>query len=363
MTVPPPQQNKDVQAARKRRRRAPAGGAADDCFTCTKRGTKCDRRRPYCSQCLEIGNECSGYKTQLTWGVGVASRGKLRGLSLPIAKSPPVATVSKKAATTRSRTNSSATSQWSDGGSPRSNRSDIDIRGDHISSSVPTTPFTPFTDFPRYTQPEHTPPVTQTTWGSLPAYHGGLAAEPPKFHKINTSMGHFPMMSEPMSMSSSVASVDSLSDVDYTMSPMAHSFPREEPTYMHSPTLMYESYTGHNSPIPQSPASAIMIDQRAPTSCPGLVYAPSEPSSSLSSHHDHFEPTMSHRFVADSDNLSVPEIEPYSTSPHSSAGSFWGPPVSKGEDGHRMASPNSAPLSLPYEGHSLQGITIGPRKW
>ncbi|OAA68729.1 fungal transcriptional regulatory protein [Niveomyces insectorum RCEF 264] len=79
-----------VAAARKRKRRTPAGGAADDCFTCSKRNVKCDRRRPYCSQCLEVGNECSGYKTQLTWNVGVASRGKLRGLSLPIAKAPPV---------------------------------------------------------------------------------------------------------------------------------------------------------------------------------------------------------------------------------------------------------------------------------
>jgi hypothetical protein len=75
---------------RKRRRRAPASGASSDCFACTKRNTKCDRRRPYCSQCLELGKECSGYKTQLTWGVGVASRGKLRGLSLPVAKSAPV---------------------------------------------------------------------------------------------------------------------------------------------------------------------------------------------------------------------------------------------------------------------------------
>ncbi|CRK22131.1 hypothetical protein BN1723_012585, partial [Verticillium longisporum] len=83
-------------AVRKRRRRAPAGGATDDCFTCSKRNVKCDRRRPYCSQCLEIGNDCSGYKTQLTWGVGVASRGKLRGLSLPIAKAPPVAGSVKK---------------------------------------------------------------------------------------------------------------------------------------------------------------------------------------------------------------------------------------------------------------------------
>ena len=75
----------DGPAPRKRRKRAPAAGAAVDCFTCTSRSVKCDRGRPYCSQCLNDGKECSGYKTQLTWGMGVASRGKLRGLSLPVA--------------------------------------------------------------------------------------------------------------------------------------------------------------------------------------------------------------------------------------------------------------------------------------
>ncbi|KAL5470652.1 hypothetical protein PMIN07_001651 [Paraphaeosphaeria minitans] len=74
-------------APRKRRRRAPATGASEDCFACRKRGVKCDRRRPYCGQCIELGKECSGYRTTLTWGVGVASRGKLRGMSLPVAKS------------------------------------------------------------------------------------------------------------------------------------------------------------------------------------------------------------------------------------------------------------------------------------
>jgi hypothetical protein len=106
-------------------------------------------------------------------------------------------------------------------------------------------------------------------------------------------------MSEPLS-----SSVDSLSDVDYTLSPMAHSFPREEVPFIHSPTLIYENYTSQSSPVPQSPASAIMIDQRAPTSCPSLVYAPSEHSSSLGSHHDSFEPHMGSRLISDSDALS-----------------------------------------------------------
>ncbi|KAF2479076.1 fungal-specific transcription factor domain-containing protein, partial [Neohortaea acidophila] len=69
---------------RPRKRRRTAGGAGEDCWTCKRRAVPCDRKRPYCSQCLEIGRECSGYKTQLSWGVGVASRGKLRGLSCPV---------------------------------------------------------------------------------------------------------------------------------------------------------------------------------------------------------------------------------------------------------------------------------------
>lgn len=73
-------------AIRKRRRRTTTTGAADDCFTCRKRNAQCDRRRPYCGQCLEIGKDCSGYKTTLTWGVGIASRGKLRGLTCPVAE-------------------------------------------------------------------------------------------------------------------------------------------------------------------------------------------------------------------------------------------------------------------------------------
>lgn len=74
--------------AAKRRRKTGTAGAANDCFACQKKGIQCDRVRPYCGPCLKIGSNCSGYKTVLTWGVGVASRGKLRGKTLPIQKSP-----------------------------------------------------------------------------------------------------------------------------------------------------------------------------------------------------------------------------------------------------------------------------------
>ncbi|KAI1329099.1 fungal-specific transcription factor domain-containing protein [Xylariaceae sp. FL0255] len=356
MTVsgPPQSNNKDAQAARKRRRRAPAGGAADDCFACIKRNSKCDRRRPYCSQCLEIGNECSGYKTQLTWGVGVASRGKLRGLSLPIAKAPPVAPVTKKSIT-RARAASTATnaSQWSDtdDATRRSpHREGIEINVHH--ASIPSTPYTPYPDYARFPH-EPASAVSHTQWGSLPAYTSHMSAhEPPKFHKLNTAVNHYPLVNEPLS-----SSVDSLSDVDYTLSPAAHSFPREEMPFMHSP-IMYEGYPPQHSPVSHTTASAIMIDQRAaPTSCPSLVYAPSEHSSSLGSHHDAFEPRMGHRLMPDSDTLSVPElVDSYSTSPHSTVGPFWPPSHTRDDDmtqRHAM-EPTPALPQLSYESHTLQ---------
>jgi hypothetical protein len=60
------------------------GGASYDCFECDKSGLTCDRQRPYCGRCVDKFGKCPGYQTQLTWDVGVASRGKMRGQSLPI---------------------------------------------------------------------------------------------------------------------------------------------------------------------------------------------------------------------------------------------------------------------------------------
>ncbi|RHZ66517.1 Zn(II)2Cys6 transcription factor [Aspergillus thermomutatus] len=85
-----------ASAPRKRRKRTVVSGAADDCFTCAREGSVCDRRRPYCSQCLNRGRDCAGYKTTLTWGVGVASRGKFRGLSVPITGAQPAATADSR---------------------------------------------------------------------------------------------------------------------------------------------------------------------------------------------------------------------------------------------------------------------------
>lgn len=72
---------------RKRRRRAPIM-AMRDCFTCQSSKKKCDRRRPYCSECLEVGRECSGYRTQLSWPIGVGSQGERGGHSPLIHRRP-----------------------------------------------------------------------------------------------------------------------------------------------------------------------------------------------------------------------------------------------------------------------------------
>ncbi|KAI9722065.1 MAG: hypothetical protein M1812_002025 [Candelaria pacifica] len=100
--------------SRKRRRRAPAPGASEDCFACRKRQKKCDRRRPFCTVCLDQGKECSGYKQTLTWGIGVASRGKLRGSALPVVN----------------KTESSSNTPHMPTKAPRSGSKD---QGDHIS--------------------------------------------------------------------------------------------------------------------------------------------------------------------------------------------------------------------------------------
>ncbi|KAK3378234.1 fungal-specific transcription factor domain-containing protein [Podospora didyma] len=325
MTAPintPVNPAKDAASARKRRRRAPAGGAADDCFTCAKRNVKCDRRRPYCSQCLEIGNECSGYKTQLTWGVGVASRGKLRGLSLPIAKAPPVnnGKVPVKSPIVRTRTSSTAsTNQWMPDQDGRLPRDDMDMSGIR-NPSLPATPYHPY-GMSQMSPTEQQPP---TGWTHI-SFSPVMSNDGSRY----SGRGHQMGVSSPGEMMAT--SMDSMSDVDY-MSPMSHSFPRDDlPPFLHSPSIIYEGFPSHSSPMPQSPVSAIMIEQpRAPpTSCPSLVYAPSEPASSLQSHMSHvdsLEAQLSRKMAQDCDVLvpETPDMETYSTSVQSHGG-FWAP--------------------------------------
>lgn len=56
----------------------------EDCRVCNRRRIKCDRRVPACGKCEKRGLTCSGYGVLLKWDQGVASRGSLKGKSLPI---------------------------------------------------------------------------------------------------------------------------------------------------------------------------------------------------------------------------------------------------------------------------------------
>jgi hypothetical protein len=270
---------------RKRRRRAPASGASDDCFACVKRNTKCDRRRPYCSQCLEVGKECSGYKTQLTWGVGVASRGKLRGLSLPVARSAPAP---RSPPTNRPRA-SSTVSRINEGC-----EDEISVKLESI-GKIPSSPYTTY-DFVNMAPHGVTPPLqVLPEWNmSAPNDYSPLQdyqhdpmnhqRQLPQLHRLHTlSLGR----NDGMGLSSSVESLSAYADSDYA-SPISQSFQNDEVPFLHSPIPMYNSFSSRNSNA-DSPVPGLVGDSRGPTSCPDHYYAQSEMSSSISSHQNQYD--------------------------------------------------------------------------
>lgn len=293
MTVPVPCPGASVDlsssAPRKRRRRAPASGASDDCFACSKTNTKCDRRRPYCSQCLEFGTECSGYKTQLTWGVGVASRGKLRGLSLPIARSAP-AFKSAPAKPSRALTSTSAPKSIGCVGRDTHDDDEIKVKQER-QSPLPTGSYTTY-DF--INMVPNSPgaiqvPTMSTDWTMgvqdyLRVPPPSTPEQPSHQQLLRQSLHrlHTPLLSsgDDLSLSNSVGSLSAYGDAEY--SPMENSFTTEDVPYLASPMPMYSGYSSQNSPIDHS--FGIMVDSRGPTSCPDPYYAQSEISSSLGSH-------------------------------------------------------------------------------
>jgi hypothetical protein len=262
-------------------------------------------------------------------GVGVASRGKLRGLSLPIAKAPPVSIVVDSSATSKSngplikkslhgraRSTSAATSgplmgtivQWNEGpevSSPQSaggsSRDDVDI-SPQLAASLPTTAFHGYT-LSQVHSAEPTPALPQAPWTSLTIEPQSVGSQADSLRPFPRQLPHL-ITTHPGDMLS--ASVETMSEVEFMPSPLSHSFPRDDVSFAHSPAVMYDSYTGNTSPMPHSPVAGILIDQRnAPTSCPSLVYAPSEPSSSLPSHIDVMESHFHHILKQDPDTMGM----------------------------------------------------------
>ena len=286
VACPPSSSELSTVPLRKRRRRAPASGASDDCFACTKRNTKCDRRRPYCSQCLEVGKECSGYKTQLTWGVGVASRGKLRGLSLPVARSAPAP---KSPPASRARANSMIS---------QSNEEKIRIKTESMRGESPM-PGHPYTTYDFVNMAPHgvaNPSIQQmpNDWNlavsqdyPVQDYHQdpmNHQRQLPQLHRLHTiSLGR----GDGMAMSSSLDSLSEYAQSEYN-SPISQSFPDNDLPYLNSPVPMYNSFSSRNSTA-ESPVAGMMGDSRGPTSCPDHFYAQSEMSSSISSHQNLYD--------------------------------------------------------------------------
>jgi len=319
MTIPiacPPTSVSSVTEVppRKRRRRAPASGASDDCFACTKRNTKCDRRRPYCSQCLEHGKECSGYKTQLTWGVGVASRGKLRGLSLPIAKSAPVTKI--LTSTTRPRGPSIITKQLFAANRQqakiKSEENVVSIKVEPTTPTTPTTPSMPPSSYTQYDFINMAPSPTTTMMPSSPSEQEWNMSIPsqeylqPEQMPISTQVSHqsllrqslhhlqtpIMMQAEDMGLSTSADTISTYSGSEYASpteysSYSARDYGRDDPIPFFSGSMRYNMFPCQTPPIDHGRGT--MSYARGPTSYPDHYYAPSEMSSSISSHQNLYE--------------------------------------------------------------------------
>lgn len=69
--------------------------AAKDCRNCNRRRIKCDRSIPTCKKCGLRSLECPGYGLRIRWDQGVASRGKLSGMKIPVLGGQPAAPLVK----------------------------------------------------------------------------------------------------------------------------------------------------------------------------------------------------------------------------------------------------------------------------
>ncbi|RVX66821.1 hypothetical protein B0A52_09551 [Exophiala mesophila] len=243
---------------RKRRKRAPAAGAADDCFTCATQNLQCDRRRPFCSQCLNHGRDCAGYKTQLTWGNGVASRGKLRGLSLPIAGTIKLAPPQSPHRSKRRESNASPTHQ-------RQSSLPHQIRLTSIqpfkSHGLPQCS-SPHSLEPVLVSPRHHVPYPSASWSTTvpPETAPTLpqAIKPDPIDLTYSNLTSFPLMSPPegfaLPCGPASSSACNMSDM---VSPVPYSTPSEDS--LHLGRMMSHGSMGvptHIASFPLSPPLA-----------------------------------------------------------------------------------------------------------
>lgn len=58
------------------RKGRPTRLARSDCYTCLAKRRKCDRIRPHCEKCRQLGQECGGFSIQLSWQPGFSTNKK-----------------------------------------------------------------------------------------------------------------------------------------------------------------------------------------------------------------------------------------------------------------------------------------------
>lgn len=72
-----------LQSSTHTRRTNSLGCAKSPCQDCRQSDLQCDRARPRCLTCISNGTACRGYKMDLCWQLGVASKGNLAGFNYP----------------------------------------------------------------------------------------------------------------------------------------------------------------------------------------------------------------------------------------------------------------------------------------
>jgi hypothetical protein len=90
-----------------------------DCRTCNRRRIRCDRSLPTCKKCALKELACPGYGLRIQFGQGVASRGNLKGKSLPIIEAAPgddskACSLTNEPPTSLSERGSDPSSTWTD---------------------------------------------------------------------------------------------------------------------------------------------------------------------------------------------------------------------------------------------------------
>ncbi|KAI9810668.1 MAG: hypothetical protein M1827_006127 [Pycnora praestabilis] len=333
--------------SRKRRRRAPATGAAEDCFACRKRHAKCDRRRPYCTQCLDQGKDCSGYRQTLTWGVGVASRGKLRGLSLPIVQDLASKAVAQG---TRSRVSKGVTKEPTV--LSKALTEDHDDRTQRVAQ--PATPMRNTTyDFVKMDPPLPAVPimpVSELGWKLSNAKKEEDDRSElferrhredflrPSLKRLHT---HVAGSRDDVGILTSAGAMNGFSENEYP-SPLGFPQTPDDFSMMHTaiPTPMYNFFQPHQV-IPSSPENSLFTDRQASTSCPEAYFSHGSMSSSLSSDQSIFD------FV-EGNNLSVDPMGPCTLSEM-----FF-------DDGMLSSTPESHPFDHGYNG-GIAATNLPPR--